>query len=294
MLTAEEVIFAYRLLLARSPESDEIVENYVKHSSIDDLRRMILGSREFVERMLTGADRDKVSWFQLGQIDSYQATGRRLEHLASLGLSLWGKTVLDVGAGNGLLASFFIDRKCKVLVTDSNAHLLEFARFVYTKLSDDEMRQNVSFEVADFDVPQNGADELRKEIVFCYDTLWQSKAPRIFLENLANACEESLLLETRVAFGSHEELFVISNPEQRELFGEGAMLPTRRWVLQRLKSLFPFVYVPVSQPWLDSFPTNWEASGAREGFGRTIFLASRCELNSSALVSELPLKQTRA
>ena len=37
---------------------------------------------------------------------------RRLEHLASLGLDLHGKSVLELGAGVGDHATFFLDRDC--------------------------------------------------------------------------------------------------------------------------------------------------------------------------------------
>jgi hypothetical protein len=33
--------------------------------------------------------------------------------------------------------------------------------------------------------------------------------------------------------------------------------PTRLWVYNRLKRLFPFVYLPSTQPTLPDFPTEW-------------------------------------
>jgi len=44
---------------------------------------------------------------------------RRLEHLASLGLDIAGCTVLEVGAGIGDHTSFFLDRGCEVVTSDS-------------------------------------------------------------------------------------------------------------------------------------------------------------------------------
>ncbi|MEG4231950.1 hypothetical protein QUA40_07545 [Microcoleus sp. Pol11C3] len=43
---------------------------------------------------------------------------RKLEHLASLGLDIVGKTVLELGAGIGDHTSFFRDRSCEVIVTE--------------------------------------------------------------------------------------------------------------------------------------------------------------------------------
>ncbi len=44
---------------------------------------------------------------------------RRLEHLATLGLSIAGSTVLEVGAGIGDHTSFFLDRGCHVVCTEA-------------------------------------------------------------------------------------------------------------------------------------------------------------------------------
>src|SRR5262245_4186926 len=45
-------------------------------------------------------------------------TARRLEHLASLGIPVHSRTVLEVGAGIGDLTHYFLDRGCTVTATD--------------------------------------------------------------------------------------------------------------------------------------------------------------------------------
>src|SRR5262249_50321591 len=45
----------------------------------------------------------------------------RLEHLASLDLPLSGRSVLEVGAGVGHLTRFFVERDCRVVVTEGRA-----------------------------------------------------------------------------------------------------------------------------------------------------------------------------
>ena len=53
----------------------------------------------------------------------------RQQHLASLGLDLAGKKVLEVGAGIGLHTPFFLERGCEVTVTDGRAeNVAEIAR----------------------------------------------------------------------------------------------------------------------------------------------------------------------
>src|ERR1700689_2103588 len=66
---------------------------------------------------------------------------RRLEHLASLGLDLHGRSVLELGAGIGDHTTFFLDRDCSVVSVEprpENCHLFRqvmsaHRMFKYTK-----------------------------------------------------------------------------------------------------------------------------------------------------------------
>ena len=53
---------------------------------------------------------------------------RRQEHLASLNLSIAGRTVLETGAGLGDHTGFFLDRGCNVIVTDARPENLRRLR----------------------------------------------------------------------------------------------------------------------------------------------------------------------
>ena len=56
---------------------------------------------------------------------------RRQEHLATLGLDFWEKSVWEVSAGMGDHTTFFLDRNCKVTCTEVRPELLKVlaARF---------------------------------------------------------------------------------------------------------------------------------------------------------------------
>src|ERR1051325_2133590 len=47
MVTREEVVWAYRMLLGREPEDEAAIEAHCHHPDIDSLRRTFLGSEEF-------------------------------------------------------------------------------------------------------------------------------------------------------------------------------------------------------------------------------------------------------
>jgi len=87
----------------------------------------------------------------------------RQAHLASLGLDLACKQVLEVGAGIGLHTPFFLERGCEVLVTDGNAENVGEIR-----------RRLPNVPSTLLDLEQDGAlDHLGTfDIVYCYGLLY--------------------------------------------------------------------------------------------------------------------------
>ena len=87
--------------------------------------------------------------------DHYQChNSRRLEHLATLGLDLAGRKVLEVSAGIGDHTSFFIDRGCRVTALEGRLENVEIlkARFpsvetLWLDLDDEETSDLERFEI---------------------------------------------------------------------------------------------------------------------------------------------------
>jgi hypothetical protein len=220
---------------------------------------------------------------------------RRQEHLATLGVDLSNQSVLEIGAGIGDHTSFFLDRNCRVLVTEGRPDNVALLREKFSAQSKTEVR------TIDVDQPVIAglADNERFDIVYCYGLLYHLKRPEEALRFMAAHCSGLLLLELCVSFGDNVAVNLVAEDQidpSQAWTGTGCR-PTRPWVFSTLKGMFEHVYVPRTQPWHEEFPVDWSAAAAAAWtpgrLSRSVFVASRRPLNSPLLLSELPATQTR-
>jgi SAM-dependent methyltransferase len=209
----------------------------------------------------------------------------RQSHLASLGLDLQGKKVLEVGAGIGLHTAFFLERGCTVTVTDGRAeNVAEIARRHPPGQTD------VRTAIVDLEIDR--PIELgRFDIVYCYGLLYHLSNPERALARLADVCDGQLLLETAVSPGTHDELLLVRDPDafNQAISGIGCR-PTRLWILNRLKSLFGYGYIPRTQPDHVDFPADWVHTPIQT-MHRSIFVGSRTPLVMPTLADSVPGEQ---
>lgn len=227
--------------------------------------------------------------------DLYYArhTARRLEHLASLGLDLWSKSVLEIGAGSGELTGFFLDRRCSVTALEprpDNVRAFSDA-FPNRRFPAPAMVRLLPYDVDA--LPQ--VVSARFDIVFCYGLLYHTRDPGRVLQLLAERCAGLLLLETCVTPGAEVAINPVAENATvaSQAFDGAGCRPTRPWVVSCLRTLFPFVYVPATQPAHEEFPTDWTVPPAHE-FTRAVFVASRQKLDSPLLLDHLPDRQRPA
>ena len=210
---------------------------------------------------------------------------RRLEHLASLGLPLSGRTVLEVGAGIGDHTSFFLDRGCTVITTEGREENLVLLRQRYPELS---------ARVLDLDDPDPEFTDTA-EVVYCYGTIYHLARPAKAIAYMADRATELMLVETCVSPGDDESVNLVvedgENPSQA-LRGQGCR-PTRPWVKARLAESFPYVYMTTTQPWHEEFPLDWPFVPTPSRLTRSVFVASRSPIDSAILTTEIPSHQTR-
>jgi SAM-dependent methyltransferase len=210
--------------------------------------------------------------------DARRINKARLENLASLGLPIDGSSVLDVGAGPGHLAQFFVQRGCRVVSTDARRENIERMHELYPG------HEGHVADVQRDDLTQFG----RFDIVFCYGLLYHLEDPIAALRNMAAACDDLLLIETMVCDSTApvlrlEDEYLSANQALRGL----AQRPSPTWVSTALDRIgFHNVYLPERPPQHPDYLFEWRDNleTARDGhLLRAIFVAGRQPVTGDGL-----------
>lgn len=205
----------------------------------------------------------------------------RLSHLEKLELPLNDKTVIEFGAGVGDHTLFYLFKNCKVLPTEGRQELCDFI----------SKRFNIETRKVDIENEISEIKNLPKvDVVHCYGILYHIQNPEQFLE-ASSSLAKLYLLETCVSDDTLPEGIHLTGEESKDptqaMSGKGCR-PSRSWLYKKLKSLFPYVYVPIIQPRHKDFPLDWNNAMDAKVNKRAIFIGSTEELNSKWLSTDLP------
>lgn len=215
--------------------------------------------------------------------DGYLEHNRaRLEHLASLKLPLWNRSVLVLGAGIGDHVMFFAERGCNVIVTDGRPDNVRIMK-----------EEHPQWNVACLDVEKPFPWDLRGvcDVVHCYGLLYHCGDPIGVLANIAEAKPKLVLIETCVSKTANSSwLEEEPNDPRNSIHGRGSR-PARQTIWRALQQLFPFVCMPLTQPNHGEFPLEWKFQ--EEGESRAVFIASTDSLFGGLLTTDLPMTQSR-
>ena len=217
--------------------------------------------------------------------DALAINKARMDHLASLRLPIEGKSVLEVGAGIGLLTGFFEARGCKVLSTDARPENVAEIK-----------RRYPSRQVATLDLerPEDIGRLGKFDIVFCYGTLYHLATPEPALEALSQV-SDSILLETCLSRGEDEASPTIDEPLfMNQAFSGLGSRPTRSWVLSRLARFWGHGYISVTQPSHPDFPVDWTVPAPAPLNTRAIFVGSRTPLDNPLLTEDIPSRHRKS
>ncbi len=216
--------------------------------------------------------------------------GRRLEHLASLRIPAQGVKVLEVGAGIGDHSGYYLDRGCQVTITEPRPANLDILRLRYPG-ADIRQVDLENIEQTQAQLKGHGFD-----VTHCYGLLYHIQNPDAVLDFLASVTHGMLFLETCVSFGDESQINVVSEVQKDPTQANSGLgcRPTRGWIFERLKLLFPYVYMPVTQPNHPEFPIDWSRPDLhKEPLSRAIFIASQVALSNDQLSSQLLIQQAR-
>jgi len=152
---------------------------------------------------------------------------RRLEHLASLGLPLANRRGWEVSAGIGDLTDFFLDRECKVRITEIRPVLLGILR---------DRFPGIEITPLDLEDPASQTFGLF-DVVFCYGTLYHVRNPGDAIAFLASCSEGLLILETCVSRADDLAINLVEENSQfyTQAFHGMGCRPTRYFVFEELK-----------------------------------------------------------
>jgi predicted O-methyltransferase YrrM/SAM-dependent methyltransferase len=210
----------------------------------------------------------------------------RQDHLASLGLDLAHKTILEVGSGVGRHTGFFEKLGCTVFSTDARPENTteHLRRYPYRK---------GLVAVADLNIPGSHKKFGKFDVVYCYGTLYHLGDPALCLKDLSENCRELFLLETCV--NSYDNNNVNCVPEEsrwkNQSFDGTGCRPARDWIVSELKKYYPYVYCTRYQPAHGDFPLKWPANPDEYTNTRSVIVASRNPLENRSLISEIPNSQ---
>jgi hypothetical protein len=105
-----------------------------------------------------------------------------------------------------------------------------------------------------------------------------------------------LFFESCVFFSGGEEINPTSESQQdpTQAYSGIGCRPTRAWIFRELRKLFEFVYIPITQPWHEEFPTDWgNEKHHKAPLQRAIFVASREPICNDLLSNSLLHSQGR-
>jgi hypothetical protein len=220
--------------------------------------------------------------------DAYvRHNARRQEHLASLHIPVAGMSVLEVGAGIGDHSHYFLDRGCRMTITETRESSLTYVR---QRFPSSDVRR------LDMEHPPEQVAGAPFDIVYCYGLLYHLSNPAQALAFLRANTRKMLLLETCVSFARDGGVNLTEEIQKSptQAFGGMGCRPSRSWVWGELRKLYPHVYVPRTQPNHEEFPTDWNAPKEHAAsLQRAIFVASLEPIPNEMLVPALLMQQRR-
>lgn len=210
----------------------------------------------------------------------------RLTHLASLGLPLANRRVLELGSGPGDHTGFYVERGCSVVAVDARQDCLDMLKQRYP---------GASVELCDLNDPAALGPLGAFEVIHCYGILYHLETPTRLIRYMGEVCTGLAVVETCVHAAKTQPGEIVDETIEdftQSSTGRGSR-PTREWIFEELGRCFPFVYQTQTQPDHPEFPIDWKDLERAPPLVRAVFVASKRPLDLPSLCPSLSDVQQR-
>lgn len=232
---------------------------------------------------------------KLNPVERFHSSGyhehnkARWEHLLSLGIDFKGKSVLELGAGIGDHTKWLLGQGARLITSIESR--IENVEILHEKFS---QNSQVNVIKRDIDEIMPGITEFQDfNIVYAYGILYHVADPAKAIKFMSDCCRNTTLIDTAVDY--YDEYGPNEGYEDSTHWTNNAAgaccRPGRHWLFDELKKHFEHVYMPITQPNHEQFPVDWTLKERPFKLVRSVYVASRQEIDSPVLKEEVPMKQ---
>ena len=216
---------------------------------------------------------------------------KRLEFINKLNLNLSNKKILETGCGaKGDITSYLLQHTNNIILSDSREENIDYLQSnlyrTYYKLNENQISIGKNLVKYVWDMNEDIPSEINVDIIICFGTLYHLNNPEKTLLNLSNICKEFCFISTATN-GRDEENgidFIREEQEKAQSYTLKGCRPSRKWVFNKLKKYFKYVYVFKKQPDHPDFKKKWPTVETC----RFMIIGSHIELNNENLTTIMP------
>jgi 2-polyprenyl-3-methyl-5-hydroxy-6-metoxy-1,4-benzoquinol methylase len=216
---------------------------------------------------------------------------KRLEFIGKLNLNLSNKKILETGCGGkGDITSYLLQHTNNIILSDAREDNIDYLKLnlhrTLYKLNENKMSTGQNLEKYVWDMNEDLPSKISVDIIFCFGTLYHLNNPDKALFNLSNICKEYCVISTATN-GSDKDNdinFIPEFQEKAQSYTLTGCRPSRKWVFNKLKKYFKYVYAFKKQPNHPDFKKEWPTVETC----RFMIIGSHIELKNENLTTNLP------
>lgn len=221
-----------------------------------------------------------------------QINSKRLEFIDKLKLNLNNKKILETGCGaKGDITSYLLQHTNNIILSDAREDNIDYLKLnlhrTLYKLNENKISIGKNLEKYIWDMNEDVPSKINVDIIFCLGTLYHLTNTEKAIYNLSKICKEYCLISTATSGADIDNsINIVSEyPEEKaQSYTLKGCRPSRKWVFNKLKKYFKYVYAFKKQPNHHDFKKKWPTVETC----RFMIIGSHIELNNENLTTNLP------